>query len=157
MARALSAIPLSADDDGVVVGVADPTPSIVQSLREVLGGRVTVKVATQSDITMAIGQSYRALSGVGSQVKAFQVRDSQYKDENRAEPIVMSKDAPVVQVVRLMITQGLRDRARPISTSNRKASRFACAIALTAPCTTFSTCPVPWGRPSSAGSRSWPA
>ena len=114
MARALSAIPLSADDDGVVVGVADPTPSIVQSLREVLGGRVTVKVATQSDITMAIGQSYRALSGVGSQVKAFQVRDSQYKDENRAEPIVMSKDAPVVQVVRLMITQGLRDRASDI-------------------------------------------
>jgi len=114
MARALSAIPLSADDDGVVVGVADPTPSIVQSLREVLGGRVTVKVATQSDITMAIGQSYRALSGVGSQVKAFQVRDSQYKDEIRAAPIVVSKDAPVVQVVRLMITQGLRDRASDI-------------------------------------------
>ena len=114
MARALSAIPLSADDDGVVVGVADPSPSIVQSLREVLGGRVTVKVATQSDITMAIGQSYRALSGVGSQVKAFQVRDSQYKDEIRAEPIVVSKDAPVVQVVRLMITQGLRDRASDI-------------------------------------------
>ena len=115
MARALSAIPLSADDDGVVVGVSDPSPSIVQSLREVIGGRVTVRVATQSDITMAIGQSYRALSGVGSQVKAFQVRDSQYKDENRAEPtIVVSKDAPVVQVVRLMITQGLRDRASDI-------------------------------------------
>jgi len=114
MARALSAIPLSADDDGVVVGVADPSPSIVQSLREVIGGRVTVRVATQSDITMAIGQSYRALSGVGSQVKAFQVRDSQYKDEIRAETTVVSPDAPVVQVVRLMITQGLRDRASDI-------------------------------------------
>ena len=114
MARALSAIPLSADDDGVVVGVSDPSPSIVQSLREIIGGRVTVKVATQSDIDMAIGQSYRALSGVGPQVKAFQVRDSQYKDEIRAETAVVSPDAPVVQVVRLMITQGLRDRASDI-------------------------------------------
>jgi type IV pilus assembly protein PilB len=97
----------------VVVGVSDPSPSIVQSLREVIGGRVTVKVATQSDIDMAIGQCYRALSGVGPQVKAFQVRDSQYKDE-REKPIVVSEDAPVVQVVRLMITQGLRDRASDI-------------------------------------------
>jgi type IV pilus assembly protein PilB len=114
MARALTAIPLSADDDGVVVAVADPSPGIVQSLREVIGERLTVKVATQSDITMAIGKSFRALSGVGPQVKAFQVRDSQYKDESRAEPIVVSEDAPVVQVVRLMITQGLRDRASDI-------------------------------------------
>jgi type IV pilus assembly protein PilB len=114
MARALSAIPLSADDNGVVVGVADPSPTIVQSVRDIIGGRVTVRVATQSDITMAIGQSYRALSGVGSQVKAFQVRDSQHKDENRVKPIVVSEDAPVVQVVRLMITQGLRDRASDI-------------------------------------------
>jgi type IV pilus assembly protein PilB len=114
MARALSAIPLTADQDGVVVAVADPSPSIVQSLREVIGGPVTVKVATQSDIAMAIGKSFRALSGVGPQVKAFQVRDSQNKDESRAEPIVVSEDAPVVQVVRLMITQGLRDRASDI-------------------------------------------
>lgn len=114
MARALSAIPLSADQDAVVVAVADPTPNIVQSLREVIGGPVTVKVATQSDITMAIGKSFRALSGVGPQVKAFQVRDLQYKDESRAEPAAVSEDAPVVQVVRLMITQGLRDRASDI-------------------------------------------
>ena len=114
MARALAAIPLSADKDGVVVAVADPTPSVVQSLREVIGGPVTVKVATQSDITMAIGKSFRALTGVAPQVKAFQVRDSQHKVESRPEHVVVSEDAPVVQVVRLMITQGLRDRASDI-------------------------------------------
>jgi type IV pilus assembly protein PilB len=114
MARALTAIPLSADQDGVVVAVADPTPRVMQSLRQVIGGLVTVKVATQSDITMAIGNSYRALSGIGSQVKAFQIRDSQYKDEDRTEPTVVSEDAPIVKVVRLMITQGLRDRASDI-------------------------------------------
>jgi type IV pilus assembly protein PilB len=114
MARALHAIPLSADPDGVVVAVADPAPRILASLREVIGGPVTVKVATQSDVTMSIGKSYRALAGIGSQVQAFQVRDTQYKDESRVEAVGMSEDAPVVQVVRLMITQGLRDRASDI-------------------------------------------
>jgi type IV pilus assembly protein PilB len=115
MARVLSAIPLSADQDAVVVAVADPTPSIVQSLGEIIGRPVTVKVATQSDITMAIGKSFRALSGVAPQVHAFQVRDSQHKDQSRTEPAgAVSENAPVVQVVRLMITQGLRDRASDI-------------------------------------------
>lgn len=114
MARALTAIPLSADEDSVVVAVADPAPTIVQSLREVIGRPVTVKVATQSDVTMAIGNSFRALSGVGSQVEAFEVRDSQHKVETRPEPTKVSEGAPVVQVVRLMITQGLRDRASDI-------------------------------------------
>jgi type IV pilus assembly protein PilB len=114
LARALMAIPLSTDDDGVVVAVADPAPRIVASLREAIGGQVRIKVATQSDVTMAIGQSYRALSAVGSQVKAFQVRDAQYKDESPTETATLSENAPVVQVVRLMITQGLRDRASDI-------------------------------------------
>jgi len=114
MARALTAIPVSADQDDVVVAVADPSPSIVQSVRDVIGRPVTVKVATQSDITMAIGNSFRALSGIDSQVKAFQARDSQYKTESHTESAGLSEDAPVVQVVRLMITQGLRDRASDI-------------------------------------------
>jgi type IV pilus assembly protein PilB len=114
MARALTAIPVSADQDDVVVAVADPSPSVVQSVRDAIGRPVTVKVATQSDITMAIGNSFRALSGIDSQVKAFQSRDSQYKAESRTELSGVSEDAPVVQVVRLMITQGLRDRASDI-------------------------------------------
>jgi type IV pilus assembly protein PilB len=114
MARALSAIPVSADQNGVVVAVADPSPGIVQRLRDVIGQPVTVKVATQSDVTLAIGNSFRALSGIDAQVKAFQARDAQYKDESRTEPAHVSEDAPVVQVVRLMITQGLRDRASDI-------------------------------------------
>jgi type IV pilus assembly protein PilB len=114
MARALTAIPVSAELDQVVVAVADPSPGIVQSLRDVMGLQVTVKVATPSDVTMAIGNSFRALSGIDSHVEAFQARDSHYKGENRLEPASVNEDAPVVQVVRLMITQGLRDRASDI-------------------------------------------
>jgi type IV pilus assembly protein PilB len=114
MARALSAIPLSADASLVVIAVADPSPAIMKSLQEVIGRPMTVKVATQSDITMAIGNSFRALASIHSQVEAFQTRDLMYKVETVAAPTVVSENAPVVQVVQLMITQGLRDRASDI-------------------------------------------
>jgi type IV pilus assembly protein PilB len=113
MARSLSAIALSTEDDTVVVAVADPAPQVINSLREVIGKRVIVKVAAESDIVRAIGNSYRALTGVGSQVKVFEARDVVRKD-TRVETVVASDDAPVVQVVQLMITQGLRDRASDI-------------------------------------------
>ena len=114
MARALGAIPLSADQDTVVVAVADPSPAILKSLQEVIGRPLTVNVATQSDITMAIGNSFRALASISSQVEAFQTRDSKHKTESAPAPTVVSESAPVVQVVQLMITQGLRDRASDI-------------------------------------------
>jgi type IV pilus assembly protein PilB len=112
--RALTAIALSLDGDNVVVAVADPAPNVVKSLNEVIGKRVTVKVAAESDILRAIGNSYRALTGVGSQVKVFEAQDTVRRDTVRVETIVGSDDAPVVQVVQLMITQGLRDRASDI-------------------------------------------
>lgn len=115
MARALNAIPLSADTDTLVVAVADPSPTIVQSLREVVGRPVTIKIATQSDVTMAIGNSYRALASIDSQVEAFQARDTQNKEEETNTALAgVNENAPVVQVVRLLITQGLRDRASDI-------------------------------------------
>jgi type IV pilus assembly protein PilB len=114
MARALNAIPLSADPNGVMVAVADPSPTIVQSLREVLSRPVTIKVATQSDITMAIGNSFRALAHIESQVEAFQASDTQRKEESQTALAGVNENAPVVQVVRLLITQGLRDRASDI-------------------------------------------
>jgi len=113
-ARALNAIPLSADQDTVVVAVADPSPTIVKSLRDAIGRPLTVKVATESDVTMAIGNSFRALASIDSQIAAFQALDSQYKEESRAEPTGVNETAPVVQVVQLLITQGLRDRASDI-------------------------------------------
>jgi len=115
MARALGVMPLSVDLDTVVVAVADPSPTIVQSLREVLGRPVTIRMATQSDITMAIGNSYRALASIDTQVEAFQARDTQHKNEESHTALAeVNEGAPVVQVVRLLITQGLRDRASDI-------------------------------------------
>jgi len=116
MARALNAIPLSAEPNNVVVAVADPSPTIVQSLREVLGRPLTLKIATQSDITMAIGNSFRALASIDSHIDAFEARDIQQKEKEESHTALASVNeaAPVVQVVRLLLTQGLRDRASDI-------------------------------------------
>ncbi len=113
MARSLTAIALSIEGDTVIVAVADPAAQVVKSLREVFGKPVTVRVASEPDVIRAIGNSYRALTGIGSQVKAFEARDVVRRD-TRVETAVASDDAPVVQVVQLMITQGLRDRASDI-------------------------------------------
>jgi type IV pilus assembly protein PilB len=115
MARACTAIPLSVEGDTVVVAVADPSDSMLTNLTGIMARPVKVKVAAESDIVRAIGNGYRALASVGSQVKAFEARDLvQHKDDNRLEVIAASDDAPVVQIVQLMITQGLRDRASDI-------------------------------------------
>jgi type IV pilus assembly protein PilB len=114
MARALIAVPLSVENDRVLVAVADPSAEMLARLQKVIGRPMTALVAAQPDILAAIGNSYRALRAVGSQVQAFEARDAMRRDTVRTDAVSANDDAPVVQVVQLMITQGLRDRASDI-------------------------------------------
>ncbi|MER6800171.1 GspE/PulE family protein, partial [Amycolatopsis mediterranei] len=112
-ARELCAIPLAVREDSVLVAVADPATA--PALQAALGRPVTVAVAERADILATIGRTYRALTGVDRQVKAFEARDAVRRDAARAEaPATANDDAPVVHVVALMIKQALRDRASDI-------------------------------------------
>ena len=113
-ARALTAIPLAVHGEALVVAVAFPSNATVSKLREVVGRPLTIKVAAASDILRAVNNNYRALTGIGSQVKAFEAQHSLRKDAARPDAAVGSDDAPVVQVVQLIITQALRDRASDV-------------------------------------------
>jgi len=113
LARQLTAIPLSIRDNVVVVAVADPSADTLSQLRVAISQPITATVAAPSDILRAIGNSYRALDGISTQVQAFEVRDSVRRDA-RADAVSVNDDAPVVQVVQKVITQGLRDRASDI-------------------------------------------
>jgi type IV pilus assembly protein PilB len=113
-ARTLVVMPISIEGDLVHVAAADPTPDALARLQQVFGKTVVAAVATPADIMRAIGSSYRALTSVDSQVKAFEVRDTMRRDATRVESVTVNEDAPVVQVVQLLITQGLRDRASDI-------------------------------------------
>jgi type IV pilus assembly protein PilB len=113
-ARWLTAIPIAIDGNAVVVAVAEPSKSVVASLQAAIRRPLVVKVAPQSDVVRAIGNSYRALDAVGSRVKMFEARDLLRKDSVRVEAVAANDDAPVVQVVQLIITQALRDRASDV-------------------------------------------
>lgn len=70
-------------------------------------GRGTAPLAQQA--AQNHHPEHSALAGIGERVKAFQARHL-----TADEVAVENEDAPVVQVVQLIITQGLRDRASDI-------------------------------------------
>ncbi|HVQ86745.1 MAG TPA: ATPase, T2SS/T4P/T4SS family, partial [Actinomycetes bacterium] len=114
VARSLCAIPMTADESTLVVAVADPGAETAAELSKAAGRPVILLVGATSEIMRAIESSYRATAAVSAQVQAFEARDSLRKAAATAQRATANDDAPVVQVVNLAITQGLRDRASDI-------------------------------------------
>jgi type IV pilus assembly protein PilB len=112
-ARRVVAIPLAVGGDSVVVAVAFPTDTAHRMLAIATGLTVLMKVAAESDIYRAIGNSYRALTGVTSQVRVFEAQHAARREPVRLE-VSPNDEAPVVQVVQMIITQALRDRASDV-------------------------------------------
>ena len=116
IARKLTAIPLRTDGDILVVAVADVSDEILAELARSTHRKVALAVAPESDVQRAIDTSYRALAGVDEHIKAFEATtaDSLRKVAAEVRSDSSGDEAPVVQVVNLIITQGLRDRASDI-------------------------------------------
>jgi type IV pilus assembly protein PilB len=118
LARGLTAVPVGApSDDTVEVAVADPLrPGLVDELQQASGRRVQLWLAPASDIRRTLDQSYRALAGVAQHVREFEVTSGATgRREGRSElQEAVAESAPVVQVVTLIITQALRDRASDV-------------------------------------------
>ena len=115
VARASDAIPLRSTDRGLVVAVGDPVDERVRSrISQSVKKPVSLVLAPPSDIRRAIDIAYRALSGVGKMLDAFEVTESLRKAVGSTAKGGVPDDAPVVRVVNLLITQALRDRASDI-------------------------------------------
>ncbi len=114
LATTLRALPISADDHHVVVAVVDPSPEHVAAVRAALGRPMVPAVTTHQAMERALATEYRATREVGGQLLAFEARDSLRQEADRPEGAQVNEDAPVVQVVQMIITQGLRDRASDI-------------------------------------------
>lgn len=112
-ARELVAIPLSVKENGVLVAVADPAEPVISRLRNEIGRPLAIQLAARSDILSVIDLSYRALAGIDSRIKAFEAREAP-RATTESTVASVSEDAPVVQVVQLVITQALRDRASDV-------------------------------------------
>jgi type IV pilus assembly protein PilB len=134
LARELRAVPISDDGEHVVVAVVDPSPEHVSAVAAALGRPVIPVVTTHRAIERALVTEYKATREVGSQVQAFEARDALRREAEKLESAQANQDAPVVQVVQMIITQGLRDRASDIHiepTGTRIRVRFRIDGALT--------------------------
>ena len=114
LAQRLRAVPISADDQRVVVAVVDPSPEHVAEVAAALGRPVVGAVTTHRALDRALVTEYKATREVGSHVRAFEARDHLRREAEELESVQVNEDAPVVQVVQMIITQGLRDRASDI-------------------------------------------
>ena len=103
---------------------------------------------------MVIDQSYRALAGVAEHIKEFEITSSARVTQEVVATAV-DVNAPVVQVVNLIITQALRDRASDVHIEpqdDQVRVRFRIDGALH---DVARRCPPTWAPRSSAASRSW--
>ncbi len=115
VARAHLAVPIVVDESGITIAVADPTPELAKILANSCGRVVRLVIAPKSDVQRAIDTAYRALVNIREHVRAFEESsDGPQRPLDAAVQTVNAADAPVVQVVNLLITQAMRDRASDI-------------------------------------------
>ncbi|MGW4503734.1 GspE/PulE family protein [Streptomyces sp. NPDC004436] len=114
LARSLGVVAVRHTEGTLLVAAGDPAdPRLLDELsRAVAPDRVRLAIAAPSDVRRSIERTYRALAGVGSLVEAFEATESG-RDAGPGARVV-SEDAPVVHLVNLMLTQGMRDRASDI-------------------------------------------
>ncbi|MGB9377495.1 MAG: ATPase, T2SS/T4P/T4SS family [Mycobacteriales bacterium] len=117
-ARELGVIPISVSDDDVLdVAIGEPTEECVAQVYRALLRPVRILLASPTEIRRAIDSTYRALSGVEQQIAAFTAVQGEHRGGNAASQAALpvgGHDAPVVQVVNMLITQALRDRASDV-------------------------------------------
>jgi len=113
-ARRLGVVPVALDGDVLHLAVPDPSPEVVARLAETFGRDLFPVLAPPAEIERAIANSYRELAKVESHLHDFEVRDALRREAANLESVNANEEAPVVRVVQMMITQGLRDRASDI-------------------------------------------
>jgi len=114
LARAHTALPVLIDERGVTVAVADPTPELQATLCNATGQAVALVIAPPTDIRRAIDSAYRVLGNIGEFVEVFERTETPRRTVDATTANVLADDAPVVQVVNLIVTQALRDRASDV-------------------------------------------
>ncbi|MFL6059626.1 MAG: GspE/PulE family protein [Marmoricola sp.] len=110
----LKALPVAIEDGTLVMAVLDPSPEHVAVLTGAAGMPVRPVVTTRRDLERVLGTAYSATRDVGSQIQEYEARDSLRREAAKLEGTGVNEDAPVVRVVQMFITQGLRDRASDI-------------------------------------------
>ena len=115
-ARRLSVLPIAfAGDDESALLVATDDPSnrnLIEEVESIVERPVVALLSWRSEIDEAIRARYRVTGDLQAQVSAFtSTRPSPTVVETVSPRIEGLEDAPVVQIVNLLVAQALRDRA----------------------------------------------
>ncbi len=110
--RNIGALPLTLGPGFVRLAISDPADERLRDGLPSLDGLFyQLVVAERSELDGAINRAYRALVGVANHVAQF---EEAFVPSYPPRTLVMDENAPVVQVVNMLVTQALRDRASDV-------------------------------------------
>jgi type IV pilus assembly protein PilB len=115
-ARRLTVLPLAfggVDRESLIIATDDPgNRSMLDEVQTLIGRQIIPLLSWRSEIEQAIQARYRVTGDLAAQVSVFTAsRPAQPVATEVAPRIEGLEDAPVVQIVNLLIAQALRDRA----------------------------------------------
>ena len=112
-ARENTIIPIRLQSDELEVATVDPGDlTLLAELKVLTRKRIKPVLAVRSEIEQAISQFYKLQGGLTPHVRSFE--ESFEKTPVRPKLAEVKQDAPVVQIVDLIIAQGVEERASDI-------------------------------------------
>ena len=114
LARKHVVIPLNEREGRVFLAIADPLD--VEAIKELTHHckRIGLTMGTRSEIDRLIDQSYNVLNQAQVHIQAFELSDYDELARTDTGGFAVDENAPIVQVVNRIITQGVRNRASDI-------------------------------------------
>ena len=117
VARRHSCLPVSLEDDTLIIAMADPANVVaVDDIRAMTKRDVRVVVATKADVMAAINRFYRmdrTAETLAEEVAAEKEAEEEMSLEAQLKT-ARAEDAPIIKLVNLLITQAVTDRASDI-------------------------------------------
>ena len=114
LARKHTVIPLRIEAERVFLAIADPLDT--EAIGELTHHckRIGLMMGTRSEIERLLESSYNVLNQAQVHIQAFELSDDAATTRQDEDAFSVDDNAPVVQVVNRIITQGVRSRASDI-------------------------------------------
>jgi type IV pilus assembly protein PilB len=114
LARKHTVIPLRKENDRIFMAIADPldTTAIEELTRHCK--RIGLMMGTRSEIERLLDESYNVLQQAQAHIQAFELTEEDGAAAREDDGFSVDDNAPIVQVVNRIITQGVRSRASDI-------------------------------------------
>ena len=114
LSRKHSVIALREVEGRVYLAIADPlnTQAIAELTEKCK--RIGLLMGTKSEIERLLDQAYNVLNDAQAHIQAFELTESAFEEREQDDTFAVDDNAPIVQVVNRIITQGVRSRASDI-------------------------------------------